>query len=142
MSARRLVLAVAVVAGIGGGVALTPTKALAAPTDLYVATAGSDSNACTTSVEPCHTIAHAIALAGVSGTTIHVAAGQYGSVTPGSKNVTVVGVGTDYATGTVISSIGAAVVVNDPAGVLTLKSLVAGGDPIGAYVTAGTLNVV
>src|SRR4051794_36742686 len=85
----------------------------AAPANLYVAKAGSDSNACTTQAEPCHTIDHAISLAGASGTTIHVAAGTYGTVTPGSKNVTIVGVGANLTTGTVIDDIGAAVVVDN-----------------------------
>ncbi|HZZ96835.1 MAG TPA: hypothetical protein VFE19_07470, partial [Jatrophihabitantaceae bacterium] len=132
----------AIVAVIAAGwLRIAPTAAAAAPIDLYVATDGSDTNACATKVEPCHTIHQAISLAAASGTTIHVAKGHYDPVVPGSKNVTVVGVGTDLDAGTVIAaSIGAAVVVNDPAAVLTLKSLAFGGDSVGAYVTAGTLN--
>lgn len=140
MFSGRFVVAAVAAGAICGWIAVTPTAAFAAPAVLYVATAGSDSNACTTPAEPCHTIDHAISLAGTSGTTIHVASGMYGTVTPDNKNVTVVGAGTDQDTGTWIADLGAAVVVDDPAGVLTLKSLVVEGEPTGAYVTDGTLN--
>ena len=140
MFARRFSAAVVTVATAIGWLLVVPTAAIAAPNTLYVAVDGSDSNACTTKVEPCHTIGRAIALAATSGTTIHVAEGQYGAVTPGSKNVTIVGAGADIDAGTLITGLGAAVVVDDPAAVLTLKSLAFGGDPIGAYVTTGTLR--
>jgi hypothetical protein len=144
MFARRVLVplfCLCVAAAGSAGVASAATAAVV--TDLYVATDGSDTNACTTKIEPCHSITHAISLAATSGTTIHVAAGTYQeTVAPGTKHVTVVGAGRNLTSGTIIAAfLGAAVVVDDPAGMLTLKSLAFGGDPIGAYVTAGTLHV-
>ena len=75
MFARRFSVAIVAVLAALGWLLVAPTAAIAAPTTLYVAVDGSDSNACTTKVEPCHTIGHAIALAADTGTTIHVATG-------------------------------------------------------------------
>ena len=67
-------------------------------------------------------------LAAASGTTIHLAQGHYNVASPGNKNVTIVGVGADLNTGSAIApGLGLAVDVDDPAGVLTLKSLALGG---------------
>jgi hypothetical protein len=141
MSVRRFFAVIVAVPAAVWWLLVAPTAAAAAPTTLYVAVDGSDTNACTTKAEPCRTINQAIALAPASGATIHVATGLYDGVTPGSKNVTVVGVRTnDPNAGTIIDALGASVVVNDPAGVLTLKSLALAGDPVGAYVTAGKLR--
>jgi hypothetical protein len=142
MSGLRFLVVITLAVAVAVGAVVAAPAASAAVANLYVAPAGSDSNACTTTVEPCHTIGHAIALAATSGTTVHLATGHYTeTVSPGSKAVTVVGAGTDHDTGSVIAAgIGATVVVNDDAGVLSLKSLAFGGDPIGAYVTAGTLT--
>ena len=83
-----------------------------------------------------------MSLAAASGTTIHLAQGHYDVASPGSKHVTIVGVGADFDTGSaIVPGQGLAVDVDDPAGVLTLKSLALGADPFGAYVTNGTLNM-
>jgi predicted outer membrane repeat protein len=59
----------------------------------YVATTGTDSGACTSSMSPCLTIAHAVSQA-VSGDTISIAAGTYPEqVIVGTKVLTFVGAG-------------------------------------------------
>jgi hypothetical protein len=136
---RRYLIVVTSAALLTTGL-VAPAIAGAASANLYVASVGADTNACTTAAEPCQTINHAISLAANSGTTIHLAQGQFFGASPGSKNVTIVGVGPDKVTGSVITGLGAAVVVNDSAAVLTLKSLALDADEAGAYVTAGKLT--
>jgi parallel beta-helix repeat protein len=61
--------------GLTGGTPLVSAD----PGTLYVASTGTDNNFCSSS-QPCHTLQHAVDLAG-SGDTIKVAAGQYTGVT-------------------------------------------------------------
>ncbi len=133
------IIAVAIAATLSGA---PPAVAATAPTTLYVAQDGADSNRCVTKAEPCRTISHAITLAAAGGSTIHVAKGGYPAIgSPGSKHVTVIGVGTDFNTGTVVSpSNDIDATLDNANGVLTLKSMALVSSWIGIQVDRGTLN--
>lgn len=58
-------------------VALLSSPCLARATTFYVATSGSDSNACTSTAAPCRSITHAASLAHTPGDIVQVAPGTY-----------------------------------------------------------------
>ncbi len=88
---RRLILAAAPIAVLGGMFTASSHALAAGTTTLYVSTTGSDSNPCT-QAKPCKTLQYAVDQAPV-GAFIHVAAGTYMQTVNINKPLTIQGAG-------------------------------------------------
>lgn len=169
MSVRHLV----VVAGLAAATFVLPAApSYAAVTELFVTTAGDDSNDCTSVLTACATVNAATFKADPTGTTIHVGPGTFdGPVRPGAFNrsVTIDGAGTGQTTltasetsmgydGTVVELYGATedtfsnltisggvasgIAVIDADVTLHLDHVVATGGGCDLYVSAGTVDAI